>query len=75
LFERVEVLGEVELPRAFRWRGQFYSVAEWGRRWMDEQGQHCLVRVADGNVYELIWVADQSAWWLRSFVRSLRFAG
>ncbi|MFP4321702.1 MAG: hypothetical protein ACLFTK_04545 [Anaerolineales bacterium] len=42
-------------PRSLTLDGQTLTVIDIGRRWADESGQHMLVRVADGRVYELLY--------------------
>ena len=71
----VEVLCDSSAPRAFFWRGQLHSVIEWGRHWTDCDGTHWLVRTTHGHLYELIWVAAEASWCLRTPGRPMRLAG
>ena len=45
-------------PVALHWDGIRQPVADFGRRWQAADGQHLLVRVADGRVFELWEAAD-----------------
>ncbi len=51
----------VPRPHALSWAGETLRVLDVGRRWAAEDGQHLLVRVADGRVFELR--TDGVRWW------------
>jgi nicotinamide-nucleotide amidase len=52
-------------PLQFSWRGQDYRVESTGRRWEDENGQHLLVMIPGGRVFEILFSADNGRWYLR----------
>ena len=54
--------GGVITPLRFTWRKSWYSVAQIGRMWADEEGEHWLVLAAYPNLtVELIHTPD-NAW-------------
>ena len=65
----VDVDGQAT-PKGFFWRGRMYPVDSIGRQWQDERGQHYLVMVAGGKVFELLFVCEEMQWYLRQSGRS-----
>ena len=51
-------------PLQFTWKGSIYRVQSTGRRWLDETGQHILVEVASGQIYELTFRSSEGRWYL-----------
>ncbi len=51
-------------PLHFTWKGSRYRVESTGRRWQDDVGQHMLVMVASGQIYELTYKSDEARWYL-----------
>ncbi len=51
----------VPRPQSLRWGGETLRVQDVGRRWVADDGQHLLVRVAEGRVFELR--TDGVRWW------------
>jgi hypothetical protein len=49
----------------FTRHGSIFQVESTGRRWQDEDGQHLLVMLASGQVYELIYKKDDWRWYLK----------
>jgi hypothetical protein len=41
-------------PRRLFWQGEALVIVDYGRRWESERGQHQLVHVEDGRVFELL---------------------
>jgi len=69
-FQRVEVSVHKEFngpwqPDRFIWQGDIYKILEIGRRWQDEDGEHILVMLLGGQVFELILATDQISWYLK----------
>ncbi len=60
---RFDASGRVT-PLSFSWQGSTYLVDSTGRRWQDENGQHILVMVPAGRVFELIYVPSRKRWYL-----------
>ena len=60
---RFDEQGEA-IPLSFRWEDADYRVESVGRRWRDEAGQHVLVMVPGGGVFELLF--DPDGVWLLS---------
>jgi hypothetical protein len=52
-------------PLRFTWKGGNYHVESTGRRWQDEDGQHILVMVSNGQIYELTFKGEERRWYLR----------
>ena len=52
-------------PLDFTWKGSKYTMESTGRRWLDDDGQHLLVMVMSGQVYELIYKKDDWRWYLQ----------
>lgn len=46
-------------PTCLMWKGQERIVIDYGRHWQNEDGWHLLIRVADGNVFELLYNGSQ----------------
>lgn len=42
-------------PRKLVWDGQALFIAEVGRHWTSDDGQHMLVKVPDGRTFELLY--------------------
>ncbi len=51
-------------PLHFTWKGGHYRVESTGRHWSDETGQHMLVMVTNGQIYELIFKGSESRWYI-----------
>jgi hypothetical protein len=51
-------------PLHFTWKGSRFRVESTGRRWVDETGQHMLVMVSSGQIYELIFIGAQGRWYI-----------
>jgi hypothetical protein len=51
-------------PLHFTWKGGRYQVESTGRRWQDDNGQHILVMVASGQIYELTFKNGEDRWYL-----------
>jgi hypothetical protein len=66
----IEVTAKFDLqgdasPISFTWQGTDYLVDSIGRRWRDEAGQHILVMVPGGRVFELVFNSSEGRWYLR----------
>jgi hypothetical protein len=57
------------VPQGFTWQGRVYQVDSVGRSWQDEQGDHMLVMVPGGQVFQLSYQAGHG-WKLRPPRRS-----
>ncbi len=51
-------------PIHFNWKGGVYRVESTGRRWLDEAGQHILVMVTNGHIYELTFNSEDGHWYI-----------
>jgi hypothetical protein len=51
-------------PLHFTWKGGRYRVESTGRRWLDDNGQHILVMVANGQIYELTFKRVEGRWYI-----------
>lgn len=51
-------------PLHFTWKGGKYRVESTGRRWLDDNGQHMLVMVASGQIYELTFKSSEDRWYI-----------
>lgn len=51
-------------PIHFTWKGGVYRVESTGRRWVDESGQHILVMVSSGHIYELTFNGEEGRWYI-----------
>lgn len=51
-------------PLHFTWKGGRYRVESTGRRWLDEEGQHMLVMVSSGLIYELTFRSGEGRWYI-----------
>lgn len=60
---RFDTSGRV-IPLSFTWQGSTYLVDSTGRRWQNQNGQHILVMVPSGRVFELIYVPSRNRWYL-----------
>lgn len=56
-------------PLQFVWDGISYLVDGIGRRWQDAVGEHVLVLVLSGAVFELVYQAAERRWFLNRNVR------
>ena len=68
--EPVEVTARFDLqgkpiPLSFTWEGNLYQVDATGRRWENEGGQHILVMIPGGKVFELLFTAPDGRWFLK----------
>jgi len=52
-------------PLRFKWRGEEYPVVSTGRRWQGKEGHHVLVLVPNEMVFELIFQAAETRWYLK----------
>jgi hypothetical protein len=52
-------------PLNFTWQGKAYLVESTGRQWRDDLGQHVLVMIPGGRVFELIYVLAEGRWFLK----------
>ena len=52
------------IPLHFTWKGGIYQVESTGRRWQDEAGQHILVMVSSGRIYELNFKSGEGRWYI-----------
>ena len=51
-------------PLHFTWKGSRFRVESTGRRWQDDRGQHMLVMVASGQIYELTFNVHEARWYI-----------
>ena len=51
-------------PVRFKWRDQDFPVLSTGRQWRDDRGLHILVMVPGDDVFELLYAAEDSRWYL-----------
>jgi hypothetical protein len=51
-------------PLHFTWKGSLRRVESTGRRWTDEDGQHILVMVSSGRIYELTYRSADGCWFI-----------
>jgi hypothetical protein len=51
-------------PLHFTWKGSIQRVESTGRRWVDENGQHLLVMVSSGRIYELTYRSGEGRWFV-----------
>ncbi len=51
-------------PLKFRWHDQLYQVESTGRRWQEADGCHILVMTGGGQMFELLFSAAESRWFL-----------
>jgi hypothetical protein len=51
-------------PLRFTWKKSTYLVESTGRQWQDERGQHFLVMVMGGRMFELLFVCEERRWYL-----------
>ncbi len=51
-------------PLHFTWKGGNYRVESSGRRWIDGDGQHILVIVTNGRIYELLFKSGEGRWYI-----------
>jgi hypothetical protein len=51
-------------PLHFTWKGSAHRVESTGRRWADETGQHILVMLANGRIYELTFKSGEGRWFI-----------
>ncbi len=51
-------------PLHFSWKAGVYRVESCGRRWADGEGQHILVMVSNGRIYELIYQSGEGRWYI-----------
>jgi hypothetical protein len=77
--EPVEVIARQSLegeltPLSFAWQGKEYAVESTGRRWQDDAGQHTLVMIAGGQVFELLYTRLESRWYLSHIRQSGKYA-
>ena len=51
-------------PLHFTWKSSVQRVESTGRRWADEAGQHMLVMVSSGRIYQLTYKSDEGRWYI-----------
>ena len=51
-------------PLHFTWKEDIYRVESTGRRWLDDVGQHILVMVSSGRIYELTFKRNEGRWYI-----------
>jgi hypothetical protein len=51
-------------PLHFTWKGSVQRVESTGRRWVDEAGQHILIMVTSGRIYELTYRSGEGRWFI-----------
>jgi hypothetical protein len=51
-------------PLHFTWQGGHFRVESTGRRWTDEAGQHMLVMLSSGQIYELVFTGTLAIWYI-----------
>jgi hypothetical protein len=51
-------------PMHFIWKGSHFRVESTGRRWSDASGQHMLVMVSSGKIYELVFKNEVGRWYI-----------
>jgi hypothetical protein len=51
-------------PLHFTWKGGRYRVESTGRHWQDDNGQHMLVMVASGQIYQLTFKSGEGRWYI-----------
>jgi hypothetical protein len=49
-------------PQRFTWQGDWLSISDVGRQWMDEAGRHVLVMVSGRHTYELLLERGELLW-------------
>ena len=67
--EKIEVsarfIGEdMIIPLRFVWQGKTYRVDSIGRSWRADDGYHVLVMDHRNQAYHLLYVAENSDWYL-----------
>jgi hypothetical protein len=67
--EPIEVVAKFDpqgnvVPQQFTWQGNSYPVESIGRRWVDGTGQHILVMIPNGKVFELVYAPLEGHWYL-----------
>jgi hypothetical protein len=51
-------------PLHFIWKEGIYRVESTGRCWLDDDGQHMLVMVSSGRIYELAFKSNEGRWYI-----------
>ncbi|WP_299025091.1 hypothetical protein [uncultured Thermanaerothrix sp.] len=73
--QRVEVILRVQSGRRLPWlvihQGHVLPITEWGRAWVDWDGEHYLVRL-EGQACELWHNTAETAWYLRRVAGPVR---
>jgi hypothetical protein len=54
----------VMTPLHFTWKGGVQRVESTGRRWKDDVGQHILVMVSSGRIYQLTFISTEGRWYI-----------
>jgi hypothetical protein len=52
-------------PLRFSWQGREYQVEGTGRRWHSDDGLHLMVMAAGERVFELLFVPQDSRWFIK----------
>ena len=53
-------------PMHFTWKGSVLRVESTGKRWSDATGQHMLVMVTNGRIYELVFKGVEGRWYIKT---------
>jgi len=61
LFDELGTITPLHITR----KGSLQRVESTGRRWSDEIGQHFLVMVMNGRIYELIYKSGEGHWFIK----------
>jgi hypothetical protein len=61
-------------PLHFTWKGGVHRVESTGRRWSDESGQHILVMVTNGRIYQLTYLSGENRWFIDPSTPGHRYA-
>jgi hypothetical protein len=55
------------IPLQFVWEGRLHNINDIGREWQEDNERHMLVRVSNGQVYELIHNPISLEWFIKLF--------
>ncbi len=74
-YRRVEVILRMQGARQLPWmvvqQGQVSLITEWGRAWVDWDGEHYLIRLG-GRACELWHNTAEAAWYLRHLTEPIQ---
>ncbi len=51
-------------PLHFTWKDNPHRVESTGRHWSDDQGQHILVMLSSGKIYQLTFKIGEGRWYI-----------